>query len=138
MANEEYPIKEQKGLSQEQLEAMKPVTQKFSKLTNQPLLAQSGVSLQKTKLFNNIQKSIISYLEAKQKADMSKENAMDLCIKDFANELANILVEIISAQAITVTTTVSTVVVGSATPAGVVSGTGTGTGTATPQQVTST
>lgn len=130
MANEEYPIKEQKGLSQEQLEAMKPVTQKFSKLTNQPLLAQSGVSLQKTKLSNNIQKSIISYLEAKQKADMSKENAMDLCIKDFANELANILVEIISAQAITV----STVVAGSATPAGVVSG----TGTATPKQVTST
>ena len=134
----EYPLEEQKGLSQKQLEAMKPVTQKFSKLTNQPLLAQSGVSLQKTKLANNLQKSIISYLEAKQKADMSKENSMDLCIRDFANDLANIIEETIKAQAITVTTTVSTVVVGSATPAGVVSGTGNGTGTATPQQVTST
>ena len=64
--------------------------------------------------------------------------AMDKCIKNFADDLANLFAEVISAQAITVTTTVNTVVVGSATPAGVVSGTGTGTGTALPNQVTST
>lgn len=142
----DFPLKEQAGPSQEQLDAMKPVIQKFSTLTSQPLVAQTGVLSQKSKLANNLQKSLISYLEAKQKADMSKENSMDLCIKDFANELASIIVEIISAQAITVTTTVnttvSTVVTGAATPAGVVTGTGVGTGVgtgnATPQQVTST
>lgn len=141
----DYPIEEQAGPTQKQLDAMKPVTQKFSKLVNQPLMPQTGVSAQRTKLENNIHKALVSYIEAKQSADMSKEKAMDSCAKNFAKDLASILADVISAQAINVTTTVTTavttVVVGSC-PAGAVAGsgngTGTGTGTATPKQITST
>lgn len=135
---EEYPIPEQQGPTKEQLDAMKPTTQKFSKLTEQQLLAQTGVSAQVTKLANNLRKSLIDYLKAKQSADMSKEYSMDDCIKSFSNDLANIIVSVISAQAITVTTTVATTVVGTSATGGPVTGTGSGTGTATPQQVTST
>ena len=139
MATEVFPLKEQNGLSKEDLSNMQPVEQTFAKLSKIPMVAQSGVSTQKSNLANNIRKSIVDYFQAKEKADMVKDpKAMDKCIKNFADDLANLFAEVISAQAITVTTTVNTVVVGSATPAGVVSGTGTGTGTALPNQVTST
>jgi hypothetical protein len=138
MTTEAFPIKEQNGLSKEDLSNMQPVEQTFAKLSKIPMIAQSGVSTQKSNLANNIRKSIVDYFQAKEKADMVKDpKAMDKCIKNFADDLANLFAEVISAQAITVTTNVNTVVVGSATPAGVVSGTGTGTGTALPNQVTS-
>ena len=138
MATEVFPLKEQNGLSKEDLSNMQPVEQTFDKLSKIPMVAQSGVSTQKSNLANNIRKSIVDYFQAKEKADMVKDQkAMDKCIKNFADDLANLFTEVISAQAITVTTTVNTVVVGSATPAGVVSGKGTGTGTALPNQVTS-
>ena len=139
MATEVFPLKEQNGLSKEDLSNMQPVEQTFAKLSKIPMVAQSGVSTQKSNLANNIRKSIVDYFQAKEKADMVKDpKAMDKCIKNFADDLANLFAEVISAQAITVTTNVNTVVVGSATPAGVVSGKGTGTGTALPNQVTST
>lgn len=139
MAIEAFPIKEQSGLSKEDLSNMQPVEQTFDKLSKMTMIAQSGVSAQKSNLANNIRKSIVDFFQAKEKADMIKDpKAMDKCIKNFADDLANLIAEVISAQAITVTTTVNTVVAGSATPTGVVSGTGTGTGTALPNQVTST
>lgn len=130
------PIPEQSGLSQDDLNKMKPVEQKYKPVGNDVMAPQMGVNPQREMLKNKILKALISY--EKKRADASKDPKNDHndndAIDSFVNDLTDIIADTIKAESWTVTTNVNTSVV---VPAytGVINGVG--SGTASNVQVTS-
>lgn len=130
------PIPRQNGLSQDDLDKMKPTEQKYKPVGKNVMSPQMGVNPQKEMLKNKILKALISYEKNRAKCsenpknDHNDNNAID----SFVNELADIIEATIKAESWTVTTQVNTSVI---VPAytGVTSGVG--TGSATNVQVTS-
>jgi hypothetical protein len=107
MAND-YPISEQSGLSDEQLSKMKSSPdQEFTLLTSGTISLYEGVIAQKEKLLNNLRKNIVDYEKARMNADYSDTYATDTCIKNFATNLLDTLLQIVQAQSISVTTEVT-------------------------------
>ena len=130
------PIPEQSGLSQDDLNKMKPVEQKYKSVGNDVMAPQMGVNQQKEMLKNKILKSLIAY--EKKRADASKDPKNDHndnnAIDSFVNDLTNIIADTIKAESWTVNTNVNTGVVVTAY-SGVINGVG--SGTASNVQVTS-
>ena len=121
-----YPISEQSGLTNNQLQSMKPNKQVYPEIAKLPVVAISGVVSQQSNIINNIKKSIMDYEKSKAEADLTDTSAISTCISKLATDLYANVLEIIQAQAVTV----NTIVVGTAGVIPVA-----GTGTALPAQV---
>jgi len=139
----DYPISTQAGLTEDQKSSMNVPSQVYSDLVYTEATPKSGVVTQQTLISNNIRKAIVDYENAKAKASMKNSKALDACVKDFAESLAKVFVNALQAQAITVSTIVTTTAItgliqvqGSPTAqANVVPIIIPGTGSATPAQV---
>lgn len=142
------PIPQQEGLSQKDLDKMKPTEQKYKKNWNgqsssdRTLQKYLGVPAQINNLRNLLKDCFVNYDKERAEMDSTDEYGTDKCIRDFSNDLASALVKIIQCQKVNVTTTLTMTdtVVGTLITAGAVftqtaPGVGTGTGTATPNQV---
>ena len=142
------PIPEQSGLSQDDLDKMKPVKQVYEPFwgnqsdKTKVLLPYQGVSSQKPALKNMLKECFVNYAKAKAEIDPKKEYDTDNCIRTFSKELADVLVEVIKCQKVNITTTDTTTdtVAGTLVTPGFIftqipPGVGTGSGTAQPEQV---
>ena len=142
------PIPKQQGLSQEDLDNMKPVEQVYEPFwgnqedKTKVLLPFKGISSQKPALKNMLKECFVNLANNRAKIDARKEDDTDKVLRTFSKELASILVDAIKCQKVTINTTDSTVdtVVGTLVTPGFIftqipPGVGTGSGTAQPEQV---
>lgn len=156
------PLEAQAGPTQSQLDAMKPKEQYLPKqgvrpwddsskkspaylaFASAPVVANMGIGSQQTNIVHNLRKAIVDYENSKLEKDFQKdENALNDCIKKFAENLFTVLYDMVKAQAINVTTTVTTSVTtvvtgacGTGPVTGAGTGAGTGSGVATPMNFT--
>lgn len=147
------PIPKQSGLTQEELDSMKTTKQKYKeyygdqKIKTKTLEKFKGVSIssQQSSLKNILKECLVTYTEQRESIDNSDEYAMDNCIKDFADNLADTFVKVVQCQKVSIKTSVTTtdVTVGTlANPTGLLTftqipsvNTGSGDGEAKPEQV---
>lgn len=127
------PIPQQQGLSQENLDKMKPTEQKYKPVGDSTLAPQLGLFTQRAKLKNLILKSLINYDKNKAKADPKNEYSANDNLDQFVKELSDGIMSIIKAQSWNVSTNDQTVVT---VPAYTGVTNGVGTGVATNTQVT--
>ena len=114
---EETPIPKQQGLSQEDFDKMKPVSQEY-KWDSPSLYPEEhqtslnvglGISTQQSNLKHALKKCLVLYDKDRASIDSKKEYELDRCLKTFSNNLADTIVSIIHAQKIMIQTPVSTV-----------------------------
>lgn len=127
------PIPQQQGLSQEDLDKMKPTEQKYKPVGDSTLAPQLGLLQQKAKLKNLVLKALINYDKNKANANPKDEYAANDNIDKFVQELSNGIASMIKAQNWNVTTNDNTVVT---VPAYTGVTNGVGTGIATNTQIT--
>ena len=146
MAN--TPIPQQQGLSQADLDKMKPTEQKYKKNWNdqassdRTLKKYLGVPAQINNLKNLLKDCFVSYDKERAEIDYKDEYGTDKCIRNFSEKLAEAIVKTIQCQKVNVTTnlTMTDTIVGTLVTTGAfftqtAPGVGIGTGTATPTQV---
>lgn len=102
------PIPKQQGLSQEELDNMKPVEQKYKPSGDSTLINSSGVENQKSKIANGIHKILSKYFERLKTMDSKDEYAKEKELELLAGDLADFTINIISAQKIEIKTIAST------------------------------
>lgn len=111
------PIPKQKGLSDEELAKMKPTEQEYKwdnpaqypgerQITIQDKI---GVKNQQNNLKNLFKRNMVFYDKAKASADSKDEYALDSCLRDFSNNMADFIVSLIHAQLVKITAPVITV-----------------------------
>ena len=104
----ETPISKQEGLSQEQLDSMKPVEQIYRQSGDSNLIKGKGVENQKEKIANRIHKILSNYFEGLKKMDSKDEYAKEKELKILADDLADFTINIVEAQKIEIKTIAST------------------------------
>ena len=104
----EAPLHKQNGLSEDELNKMKPVEQKFHEVGDTTILPQLGLSAQKSNLKNLILKCLINFNKAKAAIDPKDSLANDNCLDKFSDELTEAIVNVIKGQKWNVTTNVNT------------------------------
>ena len=140
-------IPQQQGLSQEDLDKMKPVEQKFTEdsTASLQLKPQQGTQTQQSNIAANIHSILVAHEKRMKTLDNKNEYAVNDELEQLADELTDFILALIQTQAVNITTndyttdtltgTQTTTSTPTVTTQMVLSGTGTGTGTATPQQV---
>lgn len=111
------PIPQQKGLSDEELAKMQPTMQeyKWDSPTKYPdeqqitVQDKIGTSSQKTNLKNLLKKDLVFYDKARATIDGSDKYALDTCLKDFADDMADFIVSVIHSQKVMINSPVATV-----------------------------
>lgn len=141
------PIPQQQGLSQKDLDKMKPVEQKFTpdSPASLKLTPQHGTQTQQSNIAAKLHSILVAHEKRMKKLDNKDEYAVYNELDKLADEITDFIIDLIKTQAVSITTTDSTTdtLTGTQTTTTtppvttpmVLSGTGTGTGTATPQQV---
>lgn len=104
----ETPIPKQEGLSQEQLDSMKPVEQIYRQPGDSNLIKGNGVENQKSKIANGIHKILSNYFERLKKMDSKDEYAKEKELKILASDLADFTINIVEAQKIEIKTIANT------------------------------
>lgn len=106
--SEKTPIPKQEGLSQEQLDSMQPVEQKYHAVGPSNLTPQLSIKAQREQLKNMFLKNLIEFDKARANASPTDKYANDSCIDEFAEKMIEGLCDVIKGQMWNVTTSVST------------------------------
>lgn len=102
------PIPQQQGLSQEELDSMTAVEQKYHEVGSHTISPQTGIRTQREQLYNLILKCLIDFDKARAKASPTDKYANDTCIDKFATDMVDAICDTIKGQMWNVTTSVST------------------------------
>lgn len=140
------PIPKQQGLSNEDLAKMKPIEQEYkwdnpAQFPNERqiyVIDKIGVKNQQNNFKNLLKRNLVFYDKAKSVADSKDEYALDTCLREFSNNMADFIVSLIHAQLVRIVaplTTMDTITSGILTSADknftfVGAGSGVGTETA--------
>lgn len=106
--SEKTPIPKQEGLSQEQLDSMKPVEQKYHEVGPSNIIPQISISSQREQLKNFFLKELIDFDKSRASSSPTDKYANDSCIDEFANRMMKGICDIIKGQMWNITTSVST------------------------------
>lgn len=110
------PIKQQEGLSEEDLAKMQPVSQEykwddpaqFPEERNINIQSKQGVSNQKVMIKNYLKKLLVFYDKARASIDNKDKYALDTCLREFSDNMADFIVSVIHAQLVKINAPVST------------------------------
>ena len=105
---EKSPIKKQQGLSQDDLNKMKPTEQIYKDSGDISLLKSSGVKSQQYKISNRIHSILSGYYERMKTMDSKDDYAQEKELNKLADDLTDFICDLVSAQKVTITSSVET------------------------------